>query len=391
MQKVNKKIKVLTIINSLNLGGIEKTMLSGLNYIDDSQIEMLYCCFSKGGALEEEYKSKGAKILYIKKTGLILLDFLQLLAIIFKNNIDLVHSRFAFTSGGFVLASKALRRKMIVSIHSTSPTSFRKFKKYLFIYRLLQLQLKVHRYLTLRYADKIIGHSTANLNAFLEKWKDDERFILLYNGIDFENLERQPKEDSNLADFVKNSHFVFLHIGSFRLPKNHFFLLKVFKSLLQDYPNSKLILVGDGELLEKAISLSKDLGIAKWVKFVGNDNEIRKYFTYSDLFIFPSLYEGFGNVVLEAQYFGIPVIASKIPALMESSFIDYQKYFFDPTDENEAAQNIKKILNDLKSHQLEDTIKKAKKHTEENFAVENMMQELSNIYIKSIEVNQPQL
>ena len=44
MQKVNKKIKVLTIINSLNLGGIEKTMLSGLNYIDDLSLIHIQMC-----------------------------------------------------------------------------------------------------------------------------------------------------------------------------------------------------------------------------------------------------------------------------------------------------------------------------------------------------------
>src|SRR5690606_3005986 len=97
-------MKILTILNSASMGGVEKTLLTCLKNMTNKNLDMTILCFQTGGALESDFKELGVKFLYIRKTGMIFFDFIQLLIILLKYKFDIVHSRFGFTSGGFVLA-----------------------------------------------------------------------------------------------------------------------------------------------------------------------------------------------------------------------------------------------------------------------------------------------
>src|SRR5690554_1929349 len=189
-QTKRREMKVLTIFNSANMGGIEKTLISYLKNTKSNDIEMYILCFYRGGALENTFKELGIKFLYIKKTGLIFFDMIQLLFLIIKYKFDIVHSRFGYTSGGFVLASLLTNKKVFVSIHNNAPSSFKKYEKRKFLFVILGFHLKIHKYLTQRFATKIIGHSKSNLNENFPNWKSDPKFILIYNGVDFEELDR---------------------------------------------------------------------------------------------------------------------------------------------------------------------------------------------------------
>src|SRR5690554_451500 len=127
-------MKVLTILNSASMGGVEKTLLSCLKNMKDENIEMTILCFRSGGALEKDFKEQGVKFLYIKKTGLILLDMIQLFFILLKHKFDVVHSRFGFTSGGFVLGAKLTKTRVYVSLHNTDPSTFKTFKNRKILY-----------------------------------------------------------------------------------------------------------------------------------------------------------------------------------------------------------------------------------------------------------------
>src|SRR5690606_36298406 len=99
----------------------------------------------------------------------------------------------------------------------------------------------------------------------------------------------------------------------------------------------------------------RDLGLEQHVNFLGMQTNIAPYLYNSDVFLFPSIYEGFGNVLIEAQYAGLAVSASGIPPHYEATYAAYQKFFFDPSDIDDAEQKVKSIL----STDLEDVKKEA--------------------------------
>ena len=133
---------------------------------------------------------------------------------------------------------------------------------------------------------------------------------VLYNGIDIElykNLNRRlHREQYGISDDC----FVLGHVGRFNKIKNHKKIIEVFKEVIRLKPLSKLMLVGDGEEMTQIKQLVNSLSLVNDVIFIGTSNEIPKMLSMMDCFIFPSLFEGLGIVLLEAQAAGLRCVVS---------------------------------------------------------------------------------
>ena len=101
------------------------------------------------------------------------------------------------------------------------------------------------------------------------------------------------------------------HIGRFTEQKNHSFLIDVFKYFHENIEkNSVLLLMGDGPLLEKIREKVGRVGLLNSVYFLGSVSNVSDYLAASDIFVFPSLYEGLPLAALEAQASGLPCVLS---------------------------------------------------------------------------------
>ena len=111
------------------------------------------------------------------------------------------------------------------------------------------------------------------------------------------------------------------HVGGLHFEKNHDFLIKIFANLAKSNANLHLLLVGDGPLWPKLEQQTKDLGIEDKVSFTGVRQDVPALLQIMDVFAFPSLFEGLGLAIVEAQAAGLPcVIADTIPK--EATIID---------------------------------------------------------------------
>lgn len=102
-----------------------------------------------------------------------------------------------------------------------------------------------------------------------------------------------------------------ISVGSFKSQKNHQLLFKAIANIKN--PNIRLMLVGDGEDREKLKNLAKKLKIETNIIFVGFQIDLSPFYKTSDLFVLSSDYEGFGNVIVEALSYGIPVVSTDCP------------------------------------------------------------------------------
>lgn len=101
---------------------------------------------------------------------------------------------------------------------------------------------------------------------------------------------------------------VIIHVGRFNYQKNHKFLLNIFSEVLHSKPNAQLLLIGCGELEHDIIKQIEELKLNDNVKLLGVREDIPALLSASDLFLFPSLFEGLGVVLVEAQANGIPIL-----------------------------------------------------------------------------------
>lgn len=164
------------------------------------------------------------------------------------------------------------------------------------------------------------------------KWLFDNIFAkknikvkVLNNGIIFDKFVYNPSEREKIrAELgINKATKVVGNIGRFTTQKNHVFMIKLFEAYHRLVPDSKLLLVGVGELMEQTKKQVEDLGIADSVIFAGFRNDTYRFYQAIDLFLMPSLYEGLPFVGIEAQTAGLPCLFSdtitKEVAVLESS------------------------------------------------------------------------
>lgn len=134
---------------------------------------------------------------------------------------------------------------------------------------------------------------------------------LLRNAIDTNvyRFDSQGREQIR-AEFRLEDKFVVGHVGRFNQQKNHAFLIDVFQELHHLNPRARLVLVGKGELEEAVRQKVCALGLEEYVIFTGVRQDIPQLLSAFDVFLFPSLYEGMPNTVIEAQATGLPCVIS---------------------------------------------------------------------------------
>ena len=106
----------------------------------------------------------------------------------------------------------------------------------------------------------------------------------------------------------KEDDLVFGHVGAFNEQKNHKKLVDIFAELHRRNSSSRLVLIGEGHTLTEIRNKVKSLGVENDVLILGRRDDVPRLLNMMDCMVFPSLYEGFPNVVLEWQLNGLPVV-----------------------------------------------------------------------------------
>lgn len=137
---------------------------------------------------------------------------------------------------------------------------------------------------------------------------------ILHNGVDLDVFHFDPVGRERIrSELCMENKLVVGHIGRFHKQKNHKKLLEVFSAIRQQKSDAVLLLVGVGELEDAIRTQAQELGLENTVIFAGQRFDIPQVLSAMDVFVFPSLYEGMPNTVIEAQSTGLGcVIADTI-------------------------------------------------------------------------------
>jgi len=236
--------------------------------------------------------------------------------------------------------------KSVVTVHDlaylTHPQDFRQ-KDF--------QQLKNWTKYSVNQADKVIAVSE-NTKKDLKKFYrlPAEKISVVYNGYDRNrfhlNLSAGETKKVQKKYHLPEKYLAFL--GTLQPRKNIKSLIKAMPAVSQKFPETKLVIIGKkGWLYSDIFSLIENLNLKKSVVFTGfaPDEDVPYLLQGAQLFILPSLYEGFGITVAEAMACGTPVLVSKVSSLPEVAgqaglFIE------NPQDEKEIGRKINKILGD---------------------------------------------
>lgn len=145
------------------------------------------------------------------------------------------------------------------------------------------------------------------------KWMfgKDGNYTVINNGVEINRFrfKEEVRLQKRQALGIENK-IVYGNIGAFLKAKNHPFILKIFKNIVEKDPDAVLLLVGDGPLRNDIEKLAFNMNIISNIRFLGIRSDIPELMMAMDCLIFPSLYEGFPNVILEAETTGLPIVMS---------------------------------------------------------------------------------
>ncbi|MFQ5576819.1 MAG: glycosyltransferase family 4 protein [Anaerolineae bacterium] len=149
------------------------------------------------------------------------------------------------------------------------------------------------------------------------------------------------------ANFAAPGQPLIFSVGRLVYEKGYHILLAAMPQVLEAFPTARLVIAGKGPLLDHLKNMARTLNLDDHVYFAGfvTDAERDMFFSVADCAIFPSLYEPFGIVALEAMAFNCPVLASNVGGLVEVVTHDETGTLIYPDDPASAAWGILQVLN----------------------------------------------
>ena len=301
--------RLLCIVSVMNAGGAETFLMKMLRRIDRERYMMDFCVNAEENFYREEIEALGGKIHVIPaKSKHPIGSFLALRRLVKREGYDRVirvneHSLSTLD----LIAAKCGGAKHLAmrSSNASSPTRLSRLLHRLFFFLPRMIP-------TVKFAPS----TEAAEYTFGKGCVKKGRASLLHNGVDLSvyRYDDTARRDVR-CELSLEGKTVVGHVGRFTGQKNHGFLLRVFKEMRENCPDAVLLLVGKGEKEQEIRETAERLGIADAVILTGVRSDVPRVLSAMDVFVFPSLYEGMPNTVIEAQATGLPcVIADTITA-----------------------------------------------------------------------------
>lgn len=294
-------IRVLHVFYEMANGGIEHFVMDYYRHIDRNRIQFDFLVsVDEEGYFDSEIKKLGGKIFHaypLKKNPV--RNYFDIARIVEEHGYQIVHRHTGNAFGYFDL--RAARRggaeKLIIHSHNNQAGN-------MFIHKISNVFLRIP-------CNKLACSYEAGHWLF----GDNCDFKVINNAIDCNKFRFREEVRNNIRrELNLDGQFVIGHVGRFEEQKNHIRMIQIFKEIIEKYKNSVLVFVGIGSLQNKCKKLVIELGMSNKILFLDARSDIHDIMQAFDVFILPSLYEGFPFVLVEAQASGLAcVVSTNVP------------------------------------------------------------------------------
>ena len=371
---MKEQVKVLYFVDRMLRGGIQSLIIDWISRFDKDKIsvDVLLLDDGKKYELEDTLKDMGCNVYKLNNIWVRTpVDFIReskALKSFFKehHNYKVVHLH--SSSKNYMVLKYAKKYGIPVRIAHSHNIDFQTknpLKK--FIGNIFKFFLK--KYAT----DYFACSKMAGKWLFGEKIINSNKFKIIHNAIDYDKFKFSKSIRINKRkEFGFNEEDIVIgHVGRFTNQKNHSFLIEVFNECHKKNNNYKLLLIGTGVLENKIREKVKKLNLEKNVIFAGFRNDVNECIQAMDIFVFPSLFEGLGLGLVEAQASGIPCIATANTIPNEVKINKNFKVI--ELNVNKWVDSILKC--DLKRVESKENL------INSNYLIENIVHELENKYM----------
>ncbi len=326
------KIKIIMSLNSLGLGGNVIFVMNFFRHIDKEKFQVDFMIYDDTKMdFYEEVKANGSNVFAINGS-----DYKsrkrEILSVLNKENYDIIHINSCSFKGLFktVLPVSSQKGKIKIIAHSHNPGTPRNT----ILDTMERIILK--RLLTSKIDYGFACSQESGESKFTPAFLKSNRFYIINNAIDSEKFRFQ----ENVRNILRSQlgiekNFVIGSVGRLEAQKNYLFFIDVLKKFIEIVPQTVFLLVGTGSQMQELKKKTSEYHLEKNVIFVGKARDAERYYQAMDVFVLPSIYEGFGFVNIEAQVSGLPcVVSDRVPETVDIS----GKISFVPLDIDQWVQ-----------------------------------------------------
>lgn len=377
-------MKILYVLNSAKYGGMEwhvNDLVKGM--IKEGNEVYVWC---PDGEMAEVFKRLGAQV-FVKQINKDIdrVYIKELVSFLKETGIEVIHAHELKAVCNALIAGNRAGVKAKISHSHTSISQWQigKFKK--------KLDLFIYRRLVNKYSDAEIALTSSVKKIKIGEGIKEDKLVVIPNALDTAKYDITPNQRSQYEEEIKRRYqipktaFVFGTVGRLTEEKGHITLLKAFEKFLKsDFFHKRdfyLMIAGGGKLEEELRSKARELKINDKVVIIGFFDECEKvkYYSTFDAFLFPTLAEGFGIVLIEALYMGIPTICSDLEVLKEvgDEVVDY----FEKGNSHSLAQKMTSLYEKIggEGKIISD---KSKLRVEKEYSMQKFISNYLNLYQK---------
>jgi len=317
MNKKIIKMKVLRVINSLNIGGAERSIVGNvpLHIQNGIDIEVLLLN-GKETFFFKELEKNNVKIHFLGKNNNVYNPILIFKFFKYIKKYDIKHVSL-FPELYWIALAKLIFRSKTKLIFTEHNTHNKRMKSFLFRW--------IDKILYKQYHHIVAISPEANFN--LSKHLGQQYPIsTIYNGVDISKIKQGNNRKESL-NFIPINKKILLQIAGFRVQKDQDTLIKALALLPIKF---HLLLVGDGPRMNICKDLAKSLNVHERITFLGLRNNVEDILCSSDIVVLSSHWEGFGRSAVEGMAASKPVIASNVAGL--SQIVKDAGLLFEPGD-----------------------------------------------------------
>ncbi|MDD3415808.1 MAG: glycosyltransferase [Lachnospiraceae bacterium] len=294
-------IRVLQVYPQINNAGTERVIINLYENIDTSVIQFDFLV-EKKGELDNKIKQMGGKIYYLDEKNKF--NYYKRLKLFFLKHPEykIVHTHTHARMGIVLKAAKNSKVPFRIAHSHNARNDLPKIASFIKGCTSIPIEKSANYFFA----------CSQNAAAWLFPHKT-KKCRILYNGIKLDDylydVEKRNEKRKELN--IETKDFVMINVGRFAKQKNHKYLVEIFNEYNKCHnSNWKAILVGDGPLQDDVKKQVEDCGLLDHVIFLNNRNDVNELLSAGDMFVFPSLHEGLGIVVIEAQASGLPCVVS---------------------------------------------------------------------------------
>ena len=357
--------RVLHLYSSWTAGGAEKLMLSLAQALEKEGIINIIAA-PAGSYVLEQAKKKGLKAYPLTIKGSFdPAGIFRLWRIVEKENVDILHAHQGKLFWPCIIIKKLRQSKIKVVFH-----------------RHAHIPHKFYSRSHYQHADRVIAISQIVAKDLEEKENVPKRLIrVLYNGTDFKRFNLRVSGNEIRKKYGLAGKDVIGTIGQMSKPmgKGQVYLIEAAAMLKGRMPNNIYLIVGEGPILPDLKKMAHKLGVSDLVIFPGYQEDIEKFIAAMDIFCFLSWdREGFGQVMIEAQAMGKPVIGTDIGGIPETFRDGVTGALIPPQNPEILAKTIEEMLSDKAL--MKRMGEEASKFVNEKFSLEGMARNVAEVY-----------